>query len=360
MNQLGIVIGILFSQIQGLYLSNVPGWRIILLSASVMSIIQSILLGFSVESPKYLASKAGGFQSAKRALQQLRGKTDVEEEIGGWKQIAEEEGLEGLIDNQQNDNDLNPQQQSLPSPSQDNVEERISTTSEPVVVFHARNSNTDDINIWKFIGSSHYRPALKVLLLLQFTQQFSGINAVINYSTTILGKILPTSSDLITVYISIMNAIMTVVSAYLIDKSGRRTLLLYSMSLMSLASAILAFSITYDFPLLSSISIIGFVATFAIGLGPIPFLIIPEIVDTHSVATASSLGLSVNWISNFLVSSLFLGVREILGGRVFYIFAIYLFVAYIIGNRILPETKAKTVEEVWHGWSGRYVNNNNN
>lgn len=353
MNQLGIVIGILFSQIQGLYLSNVPGWRIILLSASAMSIIQFILLGFSVESPKYLASRTGGYQSAKRALQKLRGKTEVEEEIGGWKQIAAEEGLEGLIDNQQNEN--LQQQQSLPSSSQDNIEESISTTPEPAVVFHARNSSRDDINIWKFIGSLHYRPALKVLLLLQITQQFSGINAVMNYSTTILKKILPTSSDLITVYISIMNAIMTVVSAYLIDKSGRRTLLLYSMSLMSLASAVLAFSITYDLALLSSLSIIGFVATFAIGLGPIPFLIIPEIVDTHSVATASSLGLSINWICNFLVSSLFLEVREILGGKVFYIFATYLFVAYIIGNRILPETKAKTVEEVWHDWSGKYV-----
>jgi len=106
---------------------------------------------------------------------------------------------------------------------------------------------------------------------------------------------------------------MTVVSAYLIDKAGRRTLLLYSMSLMSLASAILAFSIINELALLSSISIIGFVATFAIGLGPIPFLIIPEIVDTRSVATASSLGLSINWISNFLVASLFFGNQRNIG-----------------------------------------------
>ncbi|GBC07484.1 hypothetical protein RclHR1_00750018 [Rhizophagus clarus] len=359
MNQLGIVIGILFSQIQGLYLSNAPGWRIIILSASVVSIIQSILLGFSVESPKYIASKIGGYQSAKRVLQQLRGKAEVEEEIGGWKQVAEEERLEGLIDNQQNDNDLNSQQQqSLPSSSQasqDNIEERISTTSEPVVVFHARNQNTEDINFWVFVNNPYYKPALRVLILLQLTQQFSGINAVINYSTTILGKILPTSSDLITVYISIVNVIMTLVSAYLIDKSGRRTLSLYSMSLMSLASAMLAFGISYNLAILSSISIIGFVAAFAIGLGPIPFLIIPEIVDTHFVATASSLGLSINWTSNFLISSLFLEIREILGGRVFYIFTAYLLVAFIIGYLILPETKAKTVEEVWHGWSGKYV-----
>ncbi|GES85852.1 general substrate transporter [Rhizophagus clarus] len=325
----------------------------------IVSIIQSILLGFSVESPKYIASKIGGYQSAKRVLQQLRGKAEVEEEIGGWKQVAEEERLEGLIDNQQNDNDLNSQQQqSLPSSSQasqDNIEERISTTSEPVVVFHARNQNTEDINFWVFVNNPYYKPALRVLILLQLTQQFSGINAVINYSTTILGKILPTSSDLITVYISIVNVIMTLVSAYLIDKSGRRTLSLYSMSLMSLASAMLAFGISYNLAILSSISIIGFVAAFAIGLGPIPFLIIPEIVDTHFVATASSLGLSINWTSNFLISSLFLEIREILGGRVFYIFTAYLLVAFIIGYLILPETKAKTVEEVWHGWSGKYV-----
>src|SRR4051812_16578894 len=115
MNQLGIVTGILFSQVQGLYLSNVPGWRIILLSASALSIIQMIFLGFSVESPKYLASRAGGYQSAKRALQKLRGKSEVEEEIGGWRQIAEEEGLEGLINRQQDIDDLNSQQQQLSS-----------------------------------------------------------------------------------------------------------------------------------------------------------------------------------------------------------------------------------------------------
>jgi hypothetical protein len=124
---------------------------------------------------------------------------------------------------------------------------------------------------------------------------------------------------------------------------------------MSLASVMLALSITNELALLSSISIIGFVATFAIGLGPIPFLIIPEIVDTNAVAEASSLGLSVNWISNFLVSLLFLKMREILGGRVFYVFSAYLFIAYFIANRILPETKAKTVEEVWRGWTGKYI-----
>ena len=48
-------------------------------------------------------------------------------------------------------------------------------------------------------------------------------------------------------------------------------------------------------------------------------------------------------------------MREILGGRVFYVFSAYLFIAYLIANRVLPETKAKIVEEVWRGWTGKYV-----
>ncbi|CAG8594736.1 6613_t:CDS:2, partial [Funneliformis mosseae] len=352
MNQLGIVIGILFSQVQGLYLSYIPGWRIIILFASALSIVQMVFLGFATESPKYLVTTPGGYQSAKRALQRLRGRIDVEEELGGWRQVTSEEGLEGLISQQQEEDTLNSQQQSELSPQ--NVPE-VDTVESPPVVFLARNTCSDDFSIWKFVTNLHYRPALKVLLFVQFTQQFSGINAVIFYSTTILSTILPTSSDLITVYISIMNMIMTIISAYLMDRAGRRTLLLYSISLMSLCSILLAFGITHELALLSSISIIGFVATFAIGLGPIPFLIIPEIVDTRAVATASSLGLSVNWISNFLVASLFLEGRVMLGGNVFYIFAAYLIIAYIIAIRILPETKAKTVEEVWRGWNGKFV-----
>ncbi|CAJ0756424.1 6483_t:CDS:2, partial [Entrophospora sp. SA101] len=113
------------------------------------------------------------------------------------------------------------------------------------------------------------------------------------------------------------NTIMTLVSAALIEKSGRRKLLLYSISSMSLSSTVLALSINHNWGFLAAFSIIAFVASFAVGLGPIPFLIIPEIVDTTAAATASSLGLSLNWMANFFVGLL------------------------------VPETKGKTVEEVW-------------
>ncbi|CAJ0914187.1 1243_t:CDS:2 [Entrophospora sp. SA101] len=138
---------------------------------------------------------------------------------------------------------------------------------------------------------------------------------------------------------------MTLVSAALIEKSGRRKLLLYSISSMSLSSTVLALSINHNWGFLAAFSIIAFVASFAVGLGPIPFLIIPEIVDTTAAATASSLGLSLNWMANFFVGFTFLIVREILGGSVFFIFTIYLLFAFYLTRLLVPETKGKTVEE---------------
>ncbi|CAG8592778.1 145_t:CDS:2 [Paraglomus occultum] len=330
MNQLGVVLGILFSQVLGLYFSTIPGWRIILLAGSATAVVQAILLNFIVESPKYLASSPGRYSDAKKALQRLRGTVDVDDELRAWTLSTNEEVLEGLIE--------------------DTGVEMTEETEEGTSgnVFYAKDTN--EVDVWKFIKSAHYRPALIVILIAQITQQLSGINAVIYYSATILSKILPTSNNMITVFISIVNTIMTVISAGLIDKAGRRKLLLLSISSMSITSALLALGITCNIGILSAISIIAYVATFAIGLGPIPFLITPEVVDTRAVATAGGLGLAVNWIMNFIVAAAFLEIREFVGGNVFYIFAAYLVLAYLLVKRYVPETKGKTVEEAWQAW----------
>jgi len=331
MNQLGVVLGILFSQVLGLYFSTIPGWRIILLVGSVTALVQAILLGFVVESPKYLASSPGGYSRAKKALQKLRGTIDVEGELRAWALSTNEEVFEGLIEETEIENT-----------------EETEDLETPENVFYAKDIN--EVDVWKFITSAHYRPALIVVLLTQMTQQLSGINAVIYYSATILSQILPTSNNMVTVFISIVNTIMTIVSAGLIEKAGRRKLLLLSISSMSVTSALLGLGITHSIAMLSAFSIVAYVATFAIGLGPIPFLITPEVVDTRAVATAGGLGLAVNWIVNFIVAAAFLGIREYLGGNVFYIFAAYLVLAYLLVNKYVPETKGKTVEEVWQEW----------
>ncbi|KAF9433920.1 hypothetical protein BGZ76_008806 [Entomortierella beljakovae] len=354
MNQLGIVVGILFAQVLGLYLSTPSGWRIILLSGAGLSLLQLVLLLYCVESPRYLLLQPGGNAKAKRALQILRGRQDVSKEIRDWSRqddradraiAAEEEGQIGtspLLSDHEGSH--------LVGGANGGEDESL----------HSRNPSGQHqpgqgISVKEFVTLPRYRRPVIILLLVQLSQQLSGINGVIFYSTAIMSQILPASGAMITVYISIVNTIMTLIAAYVMDKAGRRTLLLTSSVAMAASSFLLATSLNYEIPKLSAFSIIAFVASFAIGLGPIPFLIIPEVVDTIGVASASAFALSVNFVTNFIVSAMFLKLQEWWGGNVFYLFFGCLTGLAIAMNKIIPETRGKTPEEVARSWQPSHI-----
>lgn len=157
------------------------------------------------------------------------------------------------------------------------------------------------LSIWQFLRSPSYKPMIRAILVVMLAQQLSGINAVIFYSTTILSSILPSSSALISLIISLVNLATTLPSASLIERSGRKPLLLWSISSMAVASLFLGLGIIYSWRLISVIASLGFVAGFSIGLGPIPFLIISEFVDAEGVSAGQSFGLVTNWIATFCV-----------------------------------------------------------
>jgi hypothetical protein len=296
------------------------------------------LLPFCVESPRFLALQPGGAVKAKKALQILRGRQDVGKEIRDWTRqddravAAEEEGVSGS------------------SPLLHDPSDSARGEEQPLQQRTFDAHGTGNISVVEFVLLPQYRRQAIILLVVQLTQQLSGINGVIFYSTAIMSQVLPSSGAMITVYISVVNTIMTLISAYLMDKAPRRTLLLTSSVSMGACSFLLAFSLGYEIPVLSAISIIAFVASFAIGLGPIPFLIIPEVVDTVGVASASAFALSINFISNFMVAAVFLKLQEWWGGNVFYLFCMILAGLSVAMHRIVPETKGKTPEEVARSW----------
>lgn len=303
LNQLAIVIGIMTAQIISLSWSTLERWRYILSVGVLLAVMQSCLLPFCVDSPRYLASIPGGLNRAKQSLLLLRGNgiDEVDEEIHEWRRDWSNEGT----------------------------------------------TTNNNINIWKFLSSSEYRRPLFIVLLLQLSQQLSGINAVIFYSTSIMGSVFPEWSGHITVFISVVNLVMTTVSAGLMDKVGRRSLFLVSSCSMALMGMLLGWSIETGHDEMSALAILGFVAAFAIGLGPIPFLMIPELVETQAVSSACSIGLASNMISNFAVSAGFLVLRNSMGqGQVFYLFGSCLFGLTIIAILILPETKGRSPEDV--------------
>ncbi|KAI9493677.1 major facilitator superfamily domain-containing protein [Zychaea mexicana] len=339
LNQLAIVVGILVAQGIGMAWSTLAAWRSILAIGVVLSIAQLLLLPFCVDSPRHLASIPGGLNSAKASLLRLRGPPIelVEAEVNEWRneQMGTATGTGGHHPygdeeehGEDNEGGIDQEQQ-----------QHLVATAE---------SERPKVNVIRLLSMPQYRRPLSIVLLLQLTQQFSGINAVIFYSTSIMSAVFPQSSDLITVYISVVNLAMTIVSAYLMDRVGRRTLFLASSSMMSVMSILLGWSIeAAGQDKVSAAAIIGFVAAFAIGLGPIPFLMIPELVDTPAVSSAGSVGLACNMVSNFVVSAGFLGLRDIIGqDGVFYLFGGILVVMTGLAWCILPETKGRSADEV--------------
>ena len=181
-------------------------------------------------------------------------------------------------------------------------------------------------------------------------QQLTGINSIIMYSVSLLSSLLPTSAALLTVAVSALNVIITTLCAPLSDKIGRKACLLLSIAGMGISSILLGTGIYYGVKVLAAIATLTFVSSFAVGLGPVPFILANELVGPEAVGATQSWALAANWIATFLVSQFFPIINRALGGRgkVYYIFAAF---AAALGSFIawwVPETKGKHgAEEVW-------------
>lgn len=114
---------------------------------------------------------------------------------------------------------------------------------------------------------------------------------------------------------------MTLIAANLIEKTGRRKLLLLSVAGMAISSLLLAYGLNANVKILSAVSATCIIASFAIGLGPIPFLLISEYFEVEAVGLAQSFGLSINWFTTFCIGLFFPIMRQTIGGSSFYVFA---------------------------------------
>ena len=195
-----------------------------------------------------------------------------------------------------------------------------------------------------------YRPAIIAVIAVMVAQQLTGINSIVMYSVHLLSALLPTSAALLSVAVSALNLIMTTLCAPLSDKIGRKTCLLLSIAGMGTSSVLLAIGISRGIPILGATATLLFVASFAVGLGPVPFILANELVGPEAVGATQSWALAANWIATFLVSQFFPMVNKALGetGKVYYIFAAFAasfgaFIAWWV-----PETKGKKgADEVW-------------
>jgi MFS family permease len=185
-------------------------------------------------------------------------------------------------------------------------------------------------------------------------QQLCGVNSIIMYGVSLLADLLASNSAILNILVSALNLVATLGFAPLADIWGRKPCLLTSIGGMGLSSVLLGIGIKSHIPVLSAISVLLFIGSFAFGLGPIPFILSSELVGSEAVGATQSWALAVNWISTFIVAQFFPIVNERLGkGIVYFVFAGIAALSFVLVTWYVPETKGKKdADEVWGG-SGR-------
>ena len=203
---------------------------------------------------------------------------------------------------------------------------------------------------WRALTSPRLRAAMVVGLTLAALQQFAGINTVIYYAPTIMQDTGLSASNAIlySVFIGVINFGMTIVALRLIDRVGRRPLLLVSLLGMLGSLAALGLAFVAD---LSSVIILLFIllyiVAFAVGMGPVFWVILGEIFPTGNRAAGVGAGSTMNWSANFAVSLAFLPLLSAIGtGETFWLFAVVCAFGIWFVGRYVPETKDREFPEV--------------
>ncbi|KAJ2941791.1 hypothetical protein O0L34_g10598 [Tuta absoluta] len=304
--QLVITITILLSQVLGLssILGTVDGWPYLLALTALPAAVQCLTLPLCPESPKFLLLNRGQELHAQRALNWLRGDVAVHGEMEEMHQEAE------------------------------------------------KNKVSKKVTLHELFGNRSLRQPLLIAMIVMVAQQLSGINAVIFYSTEIFkdAQLNESQAQYGTLGMGAMNVVMTIISLFLVERAGRKTLLLIGFSGMLVCTVGLCAALKFtSYVWVSYVCIalvILFVVMFAVGPGSIPWFLVTELFNQNARPAASSVAVTINWTANFIVGLSFLPLTHYWGSNTFIAFAVLqlLFIAFI--QMKVPETKNKTVEEI--------------
>jgi sugar porter (SP) family MFS transporter len=208
---------------------------------------------------------------------------------------------------------------------------------------------------WRELFAPVLRGALIVGVGLGLFQQFTGINTVIYYAPTIF-KIAGFESNKGSIFatagVGLVNVFMTIVGLTLIDRLGRRPLLLGGILGMGVALMMLAVSFgmslnAQTMKLVGVTSLMLYVAAFAVSLGPIFWLIISEIYPLRIRGLAMSFATAISWVSNLVVSFTFPILLSHLGpSQTFALYAGITLFAFIFSFYLVPETKGLSLEQI--------------
>ncbi|KLK88072.1 major facilitator transporter [Methanoculleus sediminis] len=307
LNQLLITVGILIAYGVNYYFAAAGDWRAMFLAGVIPGTVLLVGMFLMPRSPRWLVFMNRP-ADAGRVLKKIRGTADVSDELG---QIE-------------------------------------------------RSVRTEGAGTWSDLVAPAVRLPLLLGVGLAVLQQATGINTVIYYAPTIFqfaGLAEATASIAATVGIGVVNVLVTLVAIRLVDRAGRRPLLLWSLAGMGIAMLILGVGFALEsggaggaavsLGQVTAVSLIIYVAAFALGLGPIFWLIIAEIYPLSVRGLAMSLATVTNWAANFIIAATFLSLVDLIGeSGVFLLYALVALFAWLFVFKLVPETKGLSLEQI--------------
>ena len=320
--------GILFVYVVGAYVSYI--WLCI--ACAIIPAVSFLTFVWMPESPMYLASKGKKIETEK-SLRWLRGARYVTD----YDMKPELERIQKFVS-----------QSKRESPSEGASSRGIPAHNLFLVKEIPKRLFT--------LSPSPTKRALNIVCCLMIFRQVNGINAVIFYTVDIFqeaGGIL--SPFLATIIVGIVQVLATYISSLVVERTGRRVLLLISNVTMAVCHLLLGMHFYFKqiggdlrtlgwLPLLC---VATFIAGFNIGFGPLPWVMMAELLPNESKSWASGLAASVNWILVFAVTNLYGMMIENLGPMItFVIFGGMCILGTVIIAFIVPETTGKTREEI--------------
>ena len=305
--QLAVVVGILIAFAADLSLINTGdnNWRWMFMSEAVPAILFFLFLFFVSPSPRWLVKK-GRPEEAKIVIEKVNHDADSE-------QLLEE--IKGSIDNE--------------------------------VVEH-----------FKYLFKKPYLRLVMIGIVIGILNQTTGIAVVMIYSSDIFRAAgFETESAIMqTVIVGFTNLIFTVIAMTLIDKIGRKFLLLIGSVGMTIFLGIFSFIFFKDIGgFLPLIIMISFAACFAFSQGAVVWVLFAEMFPTNIRSRGVSIGSFTHWVFYAVLLFLFPIIRRSFSdnsgiGYVFAFFAIATFFSFFFFKKYIVETKGKTLEEIEKSW----------
>ncbi|XP_021923674.1 facilitated trehalose transporter Tret1-like isoform X2 [Zootermopsis nevadensis] len=213
------------------------------------------------------------------------------------------------------------------------------------------------LSITQAFRTTEAKKGLMVAFGLMIFQQLSGVNAVIFYTTDIFrsaGSTLEASTA--TIIVGVIQAITTFISTLVVDRLGRRILLLISDFVMAICTLLLGVFFYLKDETTDDVSDLGwlpltsvclFIVVFSLGYGPIPWMMVGELFAPQIKGFASSFSCVLNWILAFIVTKFYSDLADSFGSyTTFWIFAVISGIGTVFVFFLVPETKGKTLDEI--------------